>query len=177
MELLCGLRVQREIELIFPAELKSGLRQRVVPDLCAGVAFGQVGGMSGDFVGDHTRFHIFTIGEAEVLFRRHVTEHRAAVPADHGRTDAGCNVVIAWRDVGRQRPERIEGRLLAFLELFFHVHLDHMHRYVAGSFDHDLHVMLPGDLGQFAQRFQLGELAFVVGIGDGAWPQPVAQAE
>src|SRR3989449_508076 len=48
---------------------------------------------------------------------------------------------------------------------------------LAGSLDHDLHVVLPGDLGQLAQGLQLGELRLVVCVRDRAWPQPVAQAE
>ncbi len=38
-------------------------------------------------------------------------------------------------------------------------------------------VVLPGDLGQLAQGLQLGELGLVVGVGDGAGAQPVAERE
>ena len=86
-------------------------------------------------------------------------------------------MVVARRNVGRQRPKCIKGRFVALLQLLFHVHLDHVHRHVAGTFDHDLDVVLPGDLGQFAQRFKLGELGFIVGIGDRARPQAVAETE
>jgi hypothetical protein len=48
---------------------------------------------------------------------------------------------------------------------------------VAGAFDHHLHVVLPGDLREFAQGLQLAELGGVVGVGDGAGAQAVAQAE
>ena len=41
------------------------------------------------------------LGKPEVLLRRHVAEHRAAEPADHGRADAAGDVVVARRDVGR----------------------------------------------------------------------------
>ena len=37
--------------------------------------------------------------------------------------------------------------------------------------------MLPGDLGQLAQGVQFGELGRVVGVGDRAGPQPVAQGD
>ena len=46
-----------------------------------------------------------------------------------------------------------------------------------GPFDHHLHVVLPGLLGQLAQRLQLRELRLVAGIGHAAGPQPVAQRE
>ena len=48
---------------------------------------------------------------------------------------------------------------------------------MAGAFDHDLHVVLPGFLGQLAQSFQFGELGFVAGVGDAAGAQAVAQRE
>jgi hypothetical protein len=35
--------------------------------------------------------------------------------------------------------------------------------------------MLPGDFGQLAQRVELGELRFVVGVGDRAGAQAVAE--
>jgi hypothetical protein len=50
-------------------------------------------------------------------------------------------------------------------------------RNVAGAFDHDLHVMLPGDAGQFAQRLQFGELGFVAGVGQAAGAQAVSERE
>jgi len=37
------VRVQAQVELVFPAEFEAGLAQGVVPDLGAGVALGQVG--------------------------------------------------------------------------------------------------------------------------------------
>ena len=46
-----------------------------------------------------------------------------------------------------------------------------------GPFDHDLDVVPPGDLGQFTQCLQFGELRFVVGVGDRTRAQPVAQTE
>ena len=112
-----------------------------------------------------------------MFLRGDVTEHRAAVPADHRGADAGRNVVIARSDIRGQRPQRIEGRFLAFLQLLLHVLLNQMHRHMAWTFDHHLDVMLPGDLGQFAQRFEFGKLRFIVGIGDRAGSQAVAQAE
>ncbi len=48
---------------------------------------------------------------------------------------------------------------------------------MAGAFDHGLHVVLPGDLGQLAQGVQLGKLRLVVGVAMRAGAQAVAQAE
>ena len=48
---------------------------------------------------------------------------------------------------------------------------------MAGAFDHDLHVVLPGDFGEFAQGLQLGELRLIAGVGDAAGAQAIAQGE
>jgi len=50
-----------------------------------------------------------------------------------------------------------------------------MDRDVTRTFDHHLHIVLPRDLGQLAQGFKLLELRRVVGVGQTAGPQPVAQ--
>ncbi len=74
-------------------------------------------------------------------------------------------------------PERIERRLAAFLELLVDIDLDLVQRHVAGAFDHHLAALGPGDLGQFAERFQFGELGAVVGVADRAGAQAVAERE
>jgi hypothetical protein len=48
---------------------------------------------------------------------------------------------------------------------------------VAGAFDHHLDVVLPGDLGELAEGGELGELGFVIGVGDGAGAEAVAEGE
>ena len=94
--------------------------------------------MRRDLVGDHAHLDVVAVGQAQVLLRRHVAEHGGAEPADHGGADAGRDVVVARRDVGRERPQRIERRLAALLELLVHVDLDLVHRHVAGALDHHL---------------------------------------
>jgi hypothetical protein len=46
------VRVEAEVELVVPAELEARLGQRVVADLRARVALGEVGGVGGELVGD-----------------------------------------------------------------------------------------------------------------------------
>jgi hypothetical protein len=46
---------------------------------------------------------------------------------------------------------------------------------MARAFDHHLTAMIPGDFRQLAQGFQLGKLGAVIGVGDGAGAQAVAQ--
>jgi hypothetical protein len=48
---------------------------------------------------------------------------------------------------------------------------------VAGTFDHDLDVVLPGAPGQFAERLQLRELRRIGGVVQTAGPQRVAEGE
>ena len=100
-----------------------------------------------------------------MLLGSDVAEHRRPEPADHGCADGAGNVVVAGGDVGDQRPERVEGRFVADLDLALDVLSDQMHRDVPGPLDHHLAVVRPGALGQLAQRFQLGELGLVVGVG------------
>ena len=114
------------------------------------MALGEIGGVRGDFVRDHAGLHVVTIGEAEVLLRRDVAEHRRAVPADHRGADGRGDVVVARRDVGSQRAQGVERRFVAMLELFIHVFHDELHRHVTGAFDHHLHIVLPGNLRQLA---------------------------
>ena len=175
VEFLGRLGVERQVELVAPAELEARPRQRVVALARRRMALGEIGGVRGDLVGDDAGLDVVAVGQAQMLLRRHVAEQRRAEPADHRRADAAGDVVVARRDVGDQRPERIERRLAAFLELLVHVDLDLVHRHVAGAFDHHLDVVLPGDLGQLAQGFELGELGAVVGVGVRAGAQPVAQ--
>ena len=88
-----------------------------------------------------------------MFFRRDVAEHGGAVPSDHGCADGAGDVVVAGSDVGDEWAERIERRFVAQLVFFFHLQLDLVEGNVAGAFDHDLHVVFPGLLGEFAEHF------------------------
>src|SRR5215831_10042300 len=112
-----------------------------------------------------------------MLLRGHVAEHRRAVPADHGRSDRAGDVIVTGRDIGDQRTQRVEGRLVAHLALLDDLELDLVHRNVAGALNHHLDIVFPGFLGELAQGFQLGELGFIAGIGDAAGTQTIAQRE
>ena len=71
-------------------------------------------------------------------------------------------------------PERVEGRLVAQLHFLLHLQLDLIHGDVAGPFDHDLHVVLPGLLGQFAEDFEFANCAasLASAIEPGRKPSP-----
>src|SRR5665811_682084 len=66
---------------------------------------------------------------------------------------------------------------MAPLQLQVHVLLDQMHRHMAGAFDHHLHIVLPGNLSEFAQSFQFSKLRFIVGIVDRTRAQTITKAE
>ena len=102
--------------------------------------------MGGDPVRDEPLLDVLGVRQAEVLLRRHVAEHRRPVPADDRGADRGRDVVVAGRDVGHERAERVERRFVADLLLAAHVHLELVERDVAGPLDHHLHVALPGAL-------------------------------
>ena len=55
LEILQGkLWVEREVELVSPAELEAGLGEGVVADGCTWMTLSQVGCMSGYLIGYHT---------------------------------------------------------------------------------------------------------------------------
>ena len=174
---LGGLRVERERELLLPVEGVAGAGERVVAVARAGAVAGDVGGVGGDLVGDDPLPHVVGVGQAEVLLGRHVAEHGRAVLGRHRGADGARDVVVAGGDVGDERAEHVERRLVAELQLLLHVHRDLVERDVAGPLDHDLHVVLPGAPGQLAERLQLGELGRVGGVGEAAGAQAVAERE
>ncbi|SLD07736.1 Uncharacterised protein [Mycobacteroides abscessus subsp. massiliense] len=177
VEFASGVRVQREIELILPAELEARLGQGIVAELCPRVPLGEIGGVSGDLVGDHTVLDVLAIRQAQVLLGGDVAQHRGPGLGDDGRADCRGDVVIRRSDIGGQRAQGVERGLFAEFFLELHVLDDLVHRYVAGAFDHHLHTMGFRDLGELTEGAQLGELRLVVGVGDGSGAQAVAERE
>ena len=106
--------------------------------------------MRGDLVRHDAVLDVGLVRQSEVFLRRHVTEHSRAVPADHRRSDGARDVIVAGRDVGGERTERVERRFAAQAKLLVHVVLDQVHRHMPGSLDHRLHVVLPRDLRELA---------------------------
>ena len=101
-----------------------------------------------------------------MLLGRDVAEHARAVVARGGGADAARDVVVAREDVGHERPEHVERRAVAELALQLHVVLDLIKGHVSRALDHDLDIVLPGQVGEFSQRAQFAELRFVVGVID-----------
>ena len=169
------IRVQGQVELIPPSKLKARLAQRIVAHLRRRVPLGQICRVGRQLIGDHADFYIVAIGQAEMLLGCDITEHRGAIPADLRRADAAGDMVISRRDVGGERPERVEGRFAARLKLLFHILLDLVHGHMPRPFDHHSHILCPGALGEFAQRVELGKLRFVIRVVNASRAQAIAE--
>ena len=59
--LLGRVGVERQVELVAPAEIEAGAGQRVVAQPRGGVAFRQVGGVGGELVGDDTDLDVVAV--------------------------------------------------------------------------------------------------------------------
>ena len=136
---------------VCPPEFEACFTQRIVTLLRTREAFRKIGRVSCDFVGNHPFFYVILVRQTQVLLGRYVTEHGAAIPADLRGADTGSDVVVTRSGVRDQWPKGIERCLIAILQLFLHVLLDHLHGHMARPFDHGLHVVPPGNTGQLTQ--------------------------
>src|SRR5205807_9161546 len=115
--------------------------------------------------------------QSKMFLRGDVTQHGAAVPADHSRADCAGDVIVAWGDVGCERAEGVERRFVAPLELFLHVLLNHVHRNVTGAFVHYLHMLFQSALGQLALGVKFSKLSLIIRVSNTTRPQPVADGK
>src|SRR4051812_9237819 len=93
VESFCGVGVEREIELVSPAEIETCAAQCVVVETCCGVPFCEVGGVRGELVSDDADLHVVPVGKAKMLLRRDVAQHRCSEPSDHRGADRARDVV------------------------------------------------------------------------------------
>lgn len=84
-------------------------------------------------------------------------------------------MVVTRCNIGDERPEDIERRSMA--KALFHLHIgrDLVHRHMAGTFDHNLHVLRPRTLCKIAQLDQLTDLPCIGRIINAARAQCVTQ--
>src|SRR5690606_34240170 len=61
------LGIEREVELVFPAELEARFRERVVAHLRTREALAEIGGVRRDLVGDDAFAHVVLVRQAEML--------------------------------------------------------------------------------------------------------------
>ena len=95
--------VERQIELVVPTKLETRFAEGIIAYLRARMAFGQIGRMGCQLIGDDAGFDVILIGQAQMLFRRHITKHGGAVPADLRRPNGRGDMVITRRDISGQR--------------------------------------------------------------------------
>ena len=76
-----GLGIEREAELLVPVEMEPCPAERVVAIAGAGPMPSQIGGVRGDFIGDHSLADVIDLGQAQVLLGSDIAEHARAVPA------------------------------------------------------------------------------------------------
>ena len=94
----------------------------------------------------------------------------ASIPDACGRSQARWSVV--------SRAKRIEGRFAAFAKLLLHrLTLILCIGTWPGPSIITWPALVPGDLGQFAERLKLRELRAVVGVGDRAWGRRPSPSE
>ena len=56
--------IERQVELVLPAEVEARPRQRVVADLRRRMALGEIGRVRGDPVGDDAGLDVVAVGQA-----------------------------------------------------------------------------------------------------------------
>src|SRR5580658_5344362 len=96
-------RVETQVELVLPSELKPRLAQSIVTRAGGWMPFGQIRRVGRNLVGNDSILDVLFVRQTEMLLWRHVTEHGTAVPTDHGGANGAGDVVITGSDVGRQR--------------------------------------------------------------------------
>ena len=129
------LGVERQVELVAPAEIETGFRQGVVADGGSGMSFGQVGGMSRYLIGNDTCAYIIFIRQGQMFLGGDIAEHRSAQPSYLCTTDGAGNMVVARGYVGDYGAEGVERCLVTFLQLALHVLADFVHVHMARSLD------------------------------------------
>mmetsp|Transcript_33447 Transcript_33447/g.99629 ORF Transcript_33447/g.99629 Transcript_33447/m.99629 type:complete len:676 (+) Transcript_33447:411-2438(+) len=172
-----GDGIEGQVELIVPTEFESGLGEGVVPILRAREALGEVGSVSGDLVGDDAGLDVIAVGEAEMLLGGDVAQHGGTEGGNVGSANGRSDVIVPGSNVGSERSEGVERRLIAPLELIPHVLGDLVKGHVSRTLVHDLHVLLPRAAGQFSLGEELGELRLVVGVVDRSGTESVTDGK
>ena len=112
-----------------------------------------------------------------MLLGRDITEHGRALPPYLGRPDGTGDVVVARRNVGHERAERVERCTVTLRYLPVHVGPYLLHRHMSGAFNEHLHVFGPRPFHEFAHGVEFGKLRRVVGIKRATGPQPITQRD
>ena len=169
--------VKTQVKLVFPTELKTGFRQHIVPFLRARMSLREISCVCSDFIGDDTFLHIVSVRQTEVFLRSDIAEHRTSKPSNHRRTYTTRDVVVAGSDVSRQWTQCVKRCFVAMFQLQIHILLNHLHRDMSRSLNHDLAIVFPSDLRKFTERLQLRKLCLIVRISDRTRTQSITERE
>ena len=169
------LAVDGLVEHRGPVEALACASHAVVPIASARNAVRQVGGVRGNFRGDNALAYILHARQAQVLGGSHVAQEVGAVCCGDRTANGRRNVVVARRDIGHQRPQHVERRVVAQGLLDLHVGRNFVERHVSRALNHDLYVALPRARGKKAQLNELAYLARVGGVAHAARAQRVAE--
>ena len=131
--------------------------------------------MSGDLRGNDALAHVLHARQAQVLGGGHVAQEVGAVCRGDRAANGRRNVVVARRDIGHQRPQHVERRVVTQGLLDLHVGRNFVERHVSWALDHDLYVALPCARGKKAQLNEFAYLARVGGVAHAARAQRVAE--
>ena len=112
-----------------------------------------------------------------MLRRGDIAQKVRAIGRRDCAADGRRDVIVSGGDIRHQRPKDIERRSVA--EALFHLHIGRnlIHRHMARSFHHHLHVLFPGTLGQVAEFNQLPDLPGIRRIVQATRTQGVSQAD
>ena len=70
-------------------------------------------------------------------------------------------MIVSRGDIGHERAEHVERRVVAQTLLELHVRRDLVDRHMPRPLDHDLHASIPRALGELADLDKLGDLASI----------------
>ena len=145
-----SFRIDCLFPLSLPVQFATGFCHPVILFPGVGNAFGNVCRVCRNPAGDDALFHIFHVGQGQVFCRRHITQKRRAGHSCHGPADGCRNVIVARSDIRNQGSQYIKRRAFTDRLLYFHVSRNLIQRHMTRAFHHDLHILFPGPLRQFA---------------------------
>ena len=81
------IRIERQRKLLVPVKRIPRMRDRIIPIPRARPMPRHIRRMSSNLVRDNPVLHVLLVRQPQVLLRRHVAEHRRAMPPDHRRAN------------------------------------------------------------------------------------------
>src|SRR5690606_25969040 len=99
--------------------------------------------MCRNLVGDASLLDVVLLGEPEMLFGRHITQHARAMITGRCCTNRAGDVIITGENICHQGPQNIEGGPMTKAPLQLHIVFDLVEGNVPWSLDHHLATISP----------------------------------